>query len=69
MDEPQLKYSKISIIDGNTSLRRVDRHESASKQTFKSDYFLSVDKVNEIEMAGTSSQVCFRLGLPSFDLC
>ena len=58
MGEPQLKYRKISIIDGNTSLRRVDRHESASKKAFQSEYFLSVDEVNEIEMPGASRQVC-----------
>jgi len=56
MDEPQLNYRKISIIDGNTSLRRVDRHQSACKQTFQCDYFLPVDKVNEIEMPGASHQ-------------
>ena len=59
--EPQLKYRKISIVDGNTSLRRVDRHESASKKLFKSDYFLSVDEVNEIEKQGASRQVGFSL--------
>jgi hypothetical protein len=57
MGEPQLKYRKISIMDGNTSLRRVERHESASTQTFKSNYFLSIDAVNEIEMPGASRQV------------
>ena len=59
--EPRLKYRKISIIDGNTSLRRVDRRESASKKSFKSDYFLSVAEVNEIENQGASRQVRFGL--------
>lgn len=63
VDEPQLKYRKISIIDGNTSLRRVDRHKSASKRTFHSNYFLPVDEVNGIEMASASRQVCFGLAL------
>lgn len=61
VEEPQLKYCKISIIDGNTSLWQVDWHESASKQTFQSDYFLPADEVNEIEMTGASCQVCFGL--------
>jgi len=68
VDEPQLKYRKISIIDGNTSLRRVDRRRSANMQTFHSDYFLSVDKVNGIEMPGVSSQVCLAWPLLIFDL-
>ena len=59
MDEPQLKYRKISIVDGNTSLRRVERRESARKQLFQSDYFLTVDTVNSVEMLGASRQVCF----------
>lgn len=62
MGEPQLKYRKISIMDGNASLRRVDRRESASKKVFESDYFLSVAEVNEIENLGASRQVGF--GLP-----
>ena len=62
VDEPKLKYRKISIIDGNTSLRRVNRHESTSKKKFQSDYFLPVDKVNEVEMPGASRQVCFWCG-------
>ena len=64
MDEPQLKYRKISIMDGNTSLRQVDRHQSASKQIFHSKYFLSVDEVNQFEKRGASHLVCF--GLASF---
>ena len=59
MDEPQLKYRKIFIMDGNTSLRRVDRHQSASKQMFQSEYFLPVDEVNRFEMRGAPHQVCF----------
>ena len=59
VDEPPLKFCKISMIDGNTSLRQVNRRESASKKTFQSDYFLSVDEVNAIEMPGASCQVCF----------
>ena len=59
MDEPQLKYRKISIVDGNTSLRRVEQRESARKQLFQSDYFLTVDTVNSVEMPGASRQVCF----------
>jgi len=62
VDEPQLKYRKISILDGNTSLRRVDRQESASKQTFQSDYFLPVNEVNEFAKQGASRKVCFGLG-------
>jgi len=61
MDEPHLKYRQISIIDGNTSLRRIDRRQSASKQTFESNYFLSVDEVNEVVMPGASRQVCFGM--------
>ena len=61
MDEPHLKYRQISIIDGNTSLRRIDRRQSASKQTFESNYFLSVDEVNEVVMLGASCQVCFGM--------
>src|SRR5258706_13079047 len=56
--EPPLKFCKISMIDGNTSLRRVNRCESASKKTFLSDYFLSVDEVNAIEMRGAPHQIC-----------
>ena len=59
VDEPELKYRKITIIDGNTSLRRVDRSESASKQIFRSDYFLSVDEVNEITKQDASHRVNF----------
>lgn len=59
--EPQLKYRKISIMDGNTSLRRVDRRQSASKQMFQSDYFLPVDQVNKFDMRGAYRQVCFGL--------
>ena len=62
VDEPQLKYRKITILDGNTSLRRVDRHESASKHIFRSDYFLSVDKVNEVMKQDASRQVSFLHG-------
>ena len=61
MDEPQLKYRKISIIDGNSSLWWVNRHESTSKQKFQSDYFLPVDEVNAVEMPGASRQVGFGL--------
>ena len=61
VDEPQLKYRKISIVDGNTSLRRVDRHESTSKQKFQSDYFLPVEEVNAVEMPGASHRVGFGL--------
>jgi hypothetical protein len=69
MDEPQLKYRKITIIDGNTSLRRVDRRESASKQIFRSDYFLSVDEVNKVTMQDASCRVSFlRRSSPS-SLC
>ena len=57
MGEPQLKYRKISIIDGNSSLQRVDRHASASKDSFESDYFLSANEVNGIENLGASHQV------------
>jgi hypothetical protein len=63
LDEPQLKYCKISIIDGNTSLQQVHQHESASKQIFHSDYFLPIDEVNEMGMLGASHQVCFGLAL------
>jgi len=66
--EPPLKFRKISMIDGNTSLRRVNRRESASKRTFRSEYFLSVDEVNAIEMPGASRQVCFACPLSSY-LC
>jgi hypothetical protein len=59
--EPRLKYCKILILDGNTSLRRVDRHQSASQQMFQSEYFLPVDEVNKFEMQGASHQVCFGL--------
>ena len=59
MDEPQLKYRKITILDGNTSLRRVDRRESASQQIFRSDYFLSADEVNKVTVQDASSQVSF----------
>jgi len=61
MDEPHLKYRQISILDSNTSLKRIDQRASASKQTFESDYFLSVDEVNEVVMPGASRQVCFDL--------
>jgi len=59
VDEPQLKYCKISIIDGNSSLRQVEWAASARKQLFQSDYFLSVDEVNSVEVPGTPHQVCF----------
>jgi len=60
-DEPRLKYRKISIIDGNTSLRRVNRHGSANTQIFHSDYFLPADVVNGIEVPSASHQVCYAL--------
>lgn len=69
MDEPQLKYRKITIIDGNTSLRRVDRRESASKQIFRSDYFLSIDEVNEVMMQDASCRVSFLHGPSPSTLC
>ena len=69
MDEPHLKYRQISIIDGNTSLKRIDRHASASQQTFESDYFLSVDEVNEIVVPGAARQVCFDLARLDLNLC
>ena len=62
VDEPQLKYRKITILDGNTSLRRVDRRESASKHVFHSDYFLSVDEVNKIIVQDASCRVSFLYG-------
>ena len=66
VDEPPLKFRKISMIDGNTSLRRVNWRASASKKIFKSDYFLSVDEVNAIEMPGASREVCFAC---PFSIC
>ena len=69
MGEPQLKYRKIFIMDGNTSLRRVNRHQSASKQMFQSEYFLPVDEVDRFEMRGASHQVCFRPSPLLSDCC
>ena len=54
------------MIDGNMSLQQVDWHESASKKTFQSDYFLSIDEVNAIELPGASHQVCFAHPLPIY---
>ena len=67
VDEPRLKYRKISIIDGNTSLRRVDQRRSTNKQTFDSDYFIPVDEVDEIEKPGSPRQVRFDF-CPSYHL-
>ena len=69
MDEPQLKYCKITIIDRNTSLQQVDQHESASKQIFWSDYFLSIDEVNKVTMQDASCQVSFLHHSSPSSLC